>query len=341
MYSEFCRTRTESRFRVESRHYYYNTIRVSPHVQNYTLYLHIHVPLVHDTRSFVLYKAVSWPFKPNITTDLFSYYESEKEFIAVNPATKAHLLLTASDLRGCLADTELHICHPAVEAITDQKSCAYALLVSSVEDVQRQCTPMYTLHPRARYLSLRHGRDWVFSLPRPAKLTITGLTGTPYILPAAMSSLPRTGILRLPAGAAAAIDGALLVAGSNFASQALETDAVILPDVPALELHKNLLPIALSPEGQAVLQDALRDSNNSIELAGASLARVNQIAQQAETHMAVLTRAIKTPWGSTLHHRFHRHPRGLTNNATILCGGVEHTKLLHFTQFRHSELQTI
>lgn len=130
-----------------------------------TVYLHIHIPLVHDARSFVLYKAISWPFKPNITSDLFTYYQTEKPYLAVNPATRAHMLLSADDLHGCLADKALHICHPAVEVITDQQSCAYALLTSPVKEVRRLCAPHYTLTPKARYLGLRHGRDWVFSLP--------------------------------------------------------------------------------------------------------------------------------------------------------------------------------
>lgn len=90
-----------------------------------------------------------------------------------------------------------------------------------------------------------------------------------------------TGVLRLPPGAA-------------------ETDAVVLPDVPADELHKDLLPIALTPEGRSLLADALRDSNNSITLAGASLTKVSEIDQQAETHMATLYRAVKTPWGISI-----------------------------------------
>lgn len=73
-----------------------------------------------------------------------------------------------------------------------------------------------------------------------------------------------TGVLRLPPGAA-------------------ETDAVVLPDVPAVELHKDLLPIALTPEGRSLLADALRDSNNSITLAGASLTKVSEIQQAKHT----------------------------------------------------------
>lgn len=285
---------------LEHLHYYYKAIRVVPTFQTDHVYLHLHVPLVHNNRAFHLYKASSWPTKLNTSTSLFTYFEPEKQYLAVDVAAQNHMLLSAEDIKDCLADRGLHVCHPSVEVLSGQSSCLYALLTSNIEQVHQRCTPLYTLHPRPRFLSLRHGRDWVFSLPRPAKLAVTDMVGTPYVLPETVSTLPRTGILRLPAGAIATINGASLYAGSSFSSAAIEDTSLVLPDISSAEWIKHFTPVALTPEGQEEIKTALKDSENSIHLAGASLAKVNQIATNAETHLSVIERTLKTPWGISI-----------------------------------------
>ncbi|KAE8737895.1 hypothetical protein FOCC_FOCC016636, partial [Frankliniella occidentalis] len=104
---------------IDSIHYYYNTIKVYPSFSNMHLILHLHVPLVHDNRKFTLYRAVPWPFQPNSSSEMYSYFQPEKEYIALHSDSSMHLLLDSTARQQCGPDNEIGICHPLTETYTN------------------------------------------------------------------------------------------------------------------------------------------------------------------------------------------------------------------------------
>ncbi|KAK3931143.1 Retrovirus-related Pol polyprotein from transposon 412 [Frankliniella fusca] len=280
---------------IETIHYFYNTIKVFPSISNESFIMHMHIPLVHDNRKFTLFKAIPWPFKPNSTSDMFSYFQPEKEYIALHSDSTMHLLLDSAARQKCANADEIGICHPLTETYTNAFTCSYALLMSNSEEVQKHCTTMWTLRPRDRFVGLRHGMDWVFSLTQPSKVRVVDAAGRPFTT-RPLTELPRTGVLHLPPGASAVVNQATLYAGALYSSMADDADTVVIPDISLQALQHLLDPIVMTPDAQNILKEALRESNNSLQLAGVSMAKINTLAREAETTAAKMNKVMHTPF---------------------------------------------
>ncbi|KAK3909815.1 Retrovirus-related Pol polyprotein from transposon 412, partial [Frankliniella fusca] len=278
---------------IETIHYFYNTIKVFPSISNESFIMHMHIPLVHDNRKFTLFKAIPWPFKPNSTSDMFSYFQPEKEYIALHSDSTMHLLLDSAARQKCANADEIGICHPLTETYTNAFTCSYALLMSNSEEVQKHCTTMWTLRPRDRFVGLRHGMDWVFSLTQPSKVRVVDAAGRPFTT-RPLTELPRTGVLHLPPGASAVVNQATLYAGALYSSMADDADTVVIPDISLQALQHLLDPIVMTPDAQNILKEALRESNNSLQLAGASSMdqRIRNAVASGRPNKAKIT----SPW---------------------------------------------
>ncbi|KAK3908944.1 Histone-lysine N-methyltransferase ASHR2 [Frankliniella fusca] len=223
--------------------YIYDVSNVFPSISNESFIMHMHIPLVHDNRKFTLFKAIPWPFKPNSTSDMFSYFQPEKEYIALHSDSTMHLLLDSAARQKCANADEIGICHPLTETYTNAFTCSYALLMSNSEEVQKHCTTMWTLRPRDRFVGLRHGMDWVFSLTQPSKVRVADAAGRPFTT-RTLTELPGTGVLHLPPGASAVVNKATLYAGALYSSMANDADTVVIPDI-SLTFRGHLAPCSL------------------------------------------------------------------------------------------------
>ncbi|KAJ1530182.1 hypothetical protein ONE63_005111 [Megalurothrips usitatus] len=277
-------------------HHYYSAIKVNAYYsEDEGTRLFLHVPLVSTRRRFTLYRALPWPYRIN-ESDIYTYYQPETPYIAVNSETNSFMHLTQEDVGRCDFDSSLPVCHPLAPVYQGKPSCTYALLMSDPDGVHRLCEPMFAHKPADRFLGYAGGRRWLFSLSSSPRLSVSDTSGRP--LTTKMTQLPITGSIRIPKSLIVTVGSAHLYAGASFASTADIDTGVLTPDLPPFTPASFIKPAEEHGRFIATVGDLIKDTNakqREDQLNGISLTRLDYLIKDAESGQAILE-GLKSPW---------------------------------------------
>lgn len=262
-------------------HFYYGAIKCTPLLKDTYLTLLISIPLISTSSRYDLYRSYPFPHRFN-NSDIQTFYQPETDYIAINEAQTAHLLLNEQDLTSC-DRSELFICHPVVEVMT-VPSCSSALFLSNSEQIIDHCQPRYIRKPKATFIGYHGGHSWLFSLPTSTRISLHDNTGRPK--PTNIQKVPSNGILHLPINSVAYIGGAALYAGAVYQSQ-VETEAdVIIPNIE--DWVPSSLVVKEGDRGAtiAAMKQMLSHTIGADTLAGVKLSDVNQVLAESQANPA-------------------------------------------------------